>query len=44
MIFSPNVIQKTWTLLQEVTEVVMRVVAPPPLGRAPYLMGPLLLH
>ena len=38
VIFSPNVIQETWTLLQEVTEAATRV------GGAPYLVGPLLLH
>ena len=42
VIFSPNVIQETCTLLQEVTEAVTRVGGP--LGRAPYLVGPLLLH
>ena len=36
VIFSPNVIQETWTLLHEVPEAVTRV--------APYLVGPLLLH
>ena len=44
VIFSPNVIQETWTLLQGTKEAVTRVGVPPPLGRAPYLMGPLLLH
>ena len=29
VIFSPNVIQETWTLLQDVTEAVTRVGAPP---------------
>ena len=43
VIFSPNMIQETWTLLQEVTESVTRVGVPP-LGRAPYLVAPLLLH
>ena len=43
MIFSPNVIQETWTLLQEVPEAVTRVEGAP-LGRAPYLVGPLTLH
>ena len=42
VIFSPNVIQETWNLLQEVPEAVTRVEGPP--GRAPYLVGPLLLH
>ena len=42
VIFSPNVIQETWTLLQEVPEAVTRVEGTP-LGR-PYLVGPLLLH
>src|SRR4051812_5948536 len=40
VIFSPNVIQETWTLLQEVTEAVTRVGARPPLGRAPCLVAP----
>ena len=45
VIFSLNVIQETWTLLQGTTEVVTRVgEAPSPLGCAPYLVGPLLLH
>ena len=44
VIFSPNVIQETWTLLQEVTEAVTRVGGAPPLGAPPYLVGPLLLH
>ena len=38
VIFSPNVIQETWTLLQGVKEAVMRVGAPPrarPLPRGP---------
>ena len=43
VIFSPNVIQETWTLLQGVKEAVMRVGAPP-LGRAPCLVGPSMLH
>ena len=44
VIFSPNVIQETWTLLQGRKEAVTRVGgAPSPLG-APYLVGPLLLH
>ena len=43
VIFSPNVIQETWTLLQDVTEAVTRVGGAPP-GRAPYLVAPLLLH
>ena len=43
VIFSPNVIQETWTLLQEVLEAVMRVEGAP-LGAPPYLVGPLLLH
>ena len=37
--FSPNVIQETWTLLQEVPEAVTRVE-----GAPPYLVGPLTLH
>ena len=40
MIFSPNVIQETWTLLQGTKEAVMRVGAPP-LGRASLPRGPL---
>ena len=43
MIFQPNVIQETWTLLQEVPEAVMRVEDAPPWA-PPYLMGPLMLH
>ena len=43
VIFQPNVIQETWTLLQEVPEAVTRVEGAPP-RRAPYLMGPLTLH
>ena len=43
VIFSPNVIQETWTLLQEEPEAVTRVEGGPP-GRTPYLVGPLLLH
>ena len=39
VIFSPNVIQETWTLLQGVKEEVMRVGAPPPLGHAPLPRG-----
>ena len=45
VIFSPNVIQETWTLLQEVPEVVTRVGGmPSPPRRDPYLVGPLMLH
>ena len=40
VIFSPNVIQETWTLLQEVIEAVTRVGARPPPGRAPLPRGP----
>ena len=40
----PNVIQETWTLLQEVPEVVTRVEGEPPLGRTPCLGGPSKLH
>ena len=43
VIFSPNVIQETWTLLQGTTEEVTRVEGAP-LGRAPCLIGPRLLH
>ena len=43
VIFSPNVIQETWTLLQGVKEEVTRVGGAPPLGCAPCLMGPSLL-
>ena len=39
VIFSPNVIQETWTLLQEVPEAVTRVE-----GAPAYLVGPLTLH
>ena len=42
VIFSPNVIQETWTLLQGTVVEVTRVGGAP-LGHAPYLMGPLLL-
>ena len=38
VIFSPNVIQETWTLLQEVSAEVMRVEGAPP-GRAPLPRG-----
>ena len=45
MIFSPNMLQETSTLLQEVPKAVTRVGgAPSPPGRAPCLVGPLLLH
>ena len=40
MIFSPNVIQETWTLLQGIKEEVTRVGAPPPRAR-PLPRGPL---
>ena len=40
VIFSSNVIQETWTLLQEVPEAVTRVGARPPPGRAPLPRGP----
>ena len=41
VIFSPNVIQETWTLLQGVKEAVTRVVGvPTPLGRAPASWAP----
>ena len=43
VIFSPNVIQETWTLLQEVPEEVTGVEGASP-RRAPYLVGPLTLH
>ena len=39
MIFSPNVIQETWTLLQEVPEAVTRVEGAPPWAR-PLPRGP----
>ena len=39
MIFSPNVIQETWTLLQGIKEVVTRVGGAP-LGRAPTSWAP----
>ena len=44
VIFSPNVIQETWTLLQGTKEAVTRVGGAPPLGRAPCLVGPSVLH
>ena len=40
MIFSPNVIQETWTLLQEVPEAVTRVEGAPHLGAPPTLWAP----
>ena len=43
VIFQPNVIQETWTLLQAVPEEVTRVEGTPP-RRAPYLVGPSELH
>ena len=43
VIFSPNVIQETWTLLQEVFGEVTRVEGAPP-GRAPCVVGPSELH
>ena len=43
VIFSPNVIQETWTLIQGVKEAVMRVGGAP-LGRAPCPVGPSILH
>ena len=43
VIFSPNVIQETWTLLQGIKEEVTRVGGAP-LGRAPCLVGPSVLH
>ena len=43
VIFSPNVIQETWTLLQGTKEAVTRVGGAPPLGRAPCLVGPSVL-
>ena len=43
VIFSPNMIQETWTLLQEVPEAVTRVEGTP-LGVPPCLVGPLVLH
>ena len=44
VIFSPNVIQETWTLLQEVPEAVTRVGGAPLQGVPPCLVGPLVLH
>ena len=43
VIFSPNVIHETWTLLQGTKEAVTRVGGAP-LGRAPCLVGPSELH
>ena len=40
VIFSPNVIQETWTLLQGTKEAVTRVGGAPPLGCAPLPCGP----
>ena len=44
VIFQLNVIQETWTLLQEVSEEVTGVEGGPPLGTPPYLVGPSELH
>ena len=49
VIFSPNVIQETWTLLQEVTEAVTRVGGAPPASWAPccstdVLLPPIYTH
>ena len=44
VIFSSNVIQETWTLLQGTKEAVTRVGGAPPTGRAPCLVGPSVLH
>ena len=41
VIFSPNVIQETWTLLQEVPEAVTRVGGAPPYRARPLPRGPL---
>ena len=43
VIFSPNVIQETWTLLQGTKEVVTRVGGAPPRAH-PLPRGPLRLH
>ena len=43
VIFQPNVIQETWTILQAVPEEVTRVEGAP-LGAPPYLVGPSELH
>ena len=43
VIFSPNVIQETWTLRQGIREAVTRVGGAP-IGRAPCLVGPSELH
>ena len=40
VIFSPNVIQETWTLLQGTKEAVTRVGGAPPLGHAPASWAP----
>ena len=41
VIFGTNVIQRTWSASQEAIEEATRVEgAPPPTGRAPYLLGP----
>ena len=40
VISSPNMIQETWTLLQEVPEAVTRVEGAPTLGAAPLPRGP----
>ena len=43
VIFSPNVIQETWTLLQGTKEAVTRVAGALPRAR-PCLVGPSMLH
>ena len=40
VIFSPNVIQETWTLLQEASEEVTSVEGAPPLGAPPASWAP----
>ena len=40
VIFSPNMIQETWTLLQEVSGEVTRVEGTPPLGAPPASWAP----
>ena len=44
VIFSSDKTQETWTLRQESHEAVTRVEGRPPLGCAPYLVGPSVLH
>ena len=44
VIFGTNVIQRTWSASQEAIEETTRVEGTPPIGRAPYLVGPSGIH